>query len=178
MPSSRFCRGQCALCFFFFLFSEVVVVVIISGPFSANRLGGRRAEAKRRHSQITSSLISHPPLPGHQSTRWHEDGKKIQVALGRCGEGPALRQLLAISTSPDSPEKRSPVVLASGLLFLIMGGANMEIVKFAFYLAVPISMMGYFGNTVFYKDSVFPSRGRFWPEDKQVRPCYSCRPIP
>lgn len=65
-----------------------------------------------------------------------------------------------------APRRHRRLLLPATRQQTIMAGGNLEIVKFAFYLAVPIAIMGYFGNTAFYKDQVFPDRSRYWPEHK------------
>ncbi|CED83659.1 Protein of unknown function DUF2346 [Phaffia rhodozyma] len=45
-----------------------------------------------------------------------------------------------------------------------MGGANLEVFKFGFYLFFPIAVMTHFGDPQWYEEHVAPYRQAFWPD--------------
>ncbi|WFC97189.1 hypothetical protein MBRA1_003855 [Malassezia brasiliensis] len=50
-----------------------------------------------------------------------------------------------------------------------MGGHNLEVFRFGFYLAFPLAFMVYFGDPAWYDKYVLPFRDRFVPPETGFR---------
>ncbi|TIB74865.1 hypothetical protein E3Q22_03319 [Wallemia mellicola] len=49
-----------------------------------------------------------------------------------------------------------------------MGGANLEVFKFAAYLFFPIAFMYHFGDPDWYERHVEPAKEAFWPKEEET----------
>ncbi|KIM26296.1 hypothetical protein M408DRAFT_45540, partial [Serendipita vermifera MAFF 305830] len=49
-----------------------------------------------------------------------------------------------------------------------MGGPNLEVFKFGFYLFFPLAMMVHYGNPVWYQRHVIPYREKLFPRVEET----------